>query len=276
MSDTPEKQTVHECIHGVKTAMSLAGISKDNTNKEQKFKFRSIDDVINALSDQFVAHRLNVVPRIKHKASFQTGTTKAAAAIWPATVDGEFDIISVDDGSMITVSAPGEAADSADKAVGKACSFSYKTAMIQAFTIPTEGMNDEGDYDSPQDAGGRSNNRGERSHGDDRNPGRERNNGHHDGGDRDSNSNRTDDRQRESNSKASGPKPDQLIAFVDKAILDLRKFDGAPDDKGFEEYISSNDFVRRRDIVKRDNPPLFAELDHAIGMTRAKLDDCPF
>jgi len=52
------KQTVHECIHGVKTAMSLAGISKDNTNKEQKFKFRSIDDVINALSDQFVAHRL--------------------------------------------------------------------------------------------------------------------------------------------------------------------------------------------------------------------------
>jgi len=33
------------------------------------------------------------------------------------------------------------------------------------------------------------------------------------------------------------------------------QIDGAPDDKGFEEYISSNDFVRRRDIVKRDNPP---------------------
>jgi hypothetical protein len=47
-----------------------------------------------------------------------------------------FDLVSVEDGSVHTVEAYGEALDEGDKGTAKAMSSAYKGAMLQAFCIP--------------------------------------------------------------------------------------------------------------------------------------------
>ena len=53
-----------------------------------------------------------------------------------------FDLVSVDDGSVHTLEAFGEALDDGDKGTAKAMSAAYKAAMLQAFCIPVAGTED--------------------------------------------------------------------------------------------------------------------------------------
>lgn len=146
MTDTP--QNIHQAIHAVKSALALHGIGKDRKNADQKYSFRGVEDVINALSELFVTHRINVVPRIVQVRSVerQTGNGKPMPASF---VDAEFDLVSVDDGSLVTFKAPGEGADMSDKGTNKAMSAAFKYAMTLGFVIPTQGVLDEGDATTP-------------------------------------------------------------------------------------------------------------------------------
>lgn len=144
----PKPQNIHQAIHAVKTALALHGIAKDRKNAEQKYQFRGVEDVLNALSELFVEHRINVVPRIVHTQSIARTTSKGSAM--PASfVDAEFDLVSVDDGSMVTFKACGEGSDMSDKGTNKAMSAAFKYAMTLGFVIPTVGVLDEGDATSP-------------------------------------------------------------------------------------------------------------------------------
>ena len=53
-----------------------------------------------------------------------------------------FDLVSVEDGSVHTVEAYGEALDEGDKGTAKAMSAAYKAVMLQAFCIPVAGTED--------------------------------------------------------------------------------------------------------------------------------------
>jgi hypothetical protein len=53
-----------------------------------------------------------------------------------------FDLVSVEDGSVHTVEAYGEALDDGDKGTAKAMSAAYKAVMLQAFCIPVAGTED--------------------------------------------------------------------------------------------------------------------------------------
>jgi len=138
VSDT---KNVYACIAAVSAEMATVGISKDRKNEQQHYKFRGIDDVYNALAPMLAKHKLVIIPRIIAREVVERQTQKGGTLFY-VTVTAEFDFVSAEDSSQVTVRTFGEAMDSADKATNKAMSAAYKYAAFQTFCIPTEGDND--------------------------------------------------------------------------------------------------------------------------------------
>jgi hypothetical protein len=128
---------VYQAIGAVSAAMSREGISKARNNSQQGYKFRGIDDVLNALSSALVASGLVILPRCTDRAVVERTTAKGGA-LFNVTCRVEFDLVSTEDGSKHTVCTYGEAMDSADKATNKAMSAAYKYLALLVFCIPTE------------------------------------------------------------------------------------------------------------------------------------------
>jgi hypothetical protein len=139
MSETAKN--VYQCIAAVSAEIATTGIAKNRQNTEQKYKFRGIDDVYNALAPILSKHGLVIIPRILNRVVAER-TTKSGGAIFNVTVEAEFDFVSIADGSTVTARTFGEAMDTGDKATNKAMSAAYKYVTFQAFCIPTEGDND--------------------------------------------------------------------------------------------------------------------------------------
>ena len=147
---------VLSAMAGVIYDFSKHGVGKDRENEMQKYWFRGIDDVINALSPLLAKHKLMVVPTYSnHRTELRElgqGDKKKATAF--ALLDGTFQIVSLEDGSSIVSGPfPGEAMDSGDKGTNKAMSAAMKYFAIQTFAIPVEGIEDadaEGIADEPQ------------------------------------------------------------------------------------------------------------------------------
>ena len=134
---------VYAAICAVMGELSKDGISKDRkaSGGGASYNFRGIDDVYNALSGPLHRHGLLMLPRILSRTQVERAT-KAGGSIFYCTIETEFDLVSVADGSMHTIRTVGEAMDSSDKSSNKAQSAAYKYAAMQAFCIPTEGDND--------------------------------------------------------------------------------------------------------------------------------------
>lgn len=132
---------VYAAIAQVMSEMATVGIGKDRRNEQQGFRFRGIDDVLNALSRQLARAGLCVLPRVISRESVERTNAKGTALFY-VTVTVDFDLVAVADGSSHTVRTVGEAMDSGDKASSKAMSAAYKYMAIQTFAIPTEGDND--------------------------------------------------------------------------------------------------------------------------------------
>ena len=141
MEDKPDGLGVYRCIAKVSAEIAQAGISKTQTNAQQGYKFRGIDDVYNALAPILAKHGLVILPRILNR-QMTEWQTKNGGAIFTVVVEAEFDFVSAFDGSKHTVKMFGEAMDTADKATNKAMSAAYKYAAFQTFCIPTEGEHD--------------------------------------------------------------------------------------------------------------------------------------
>ena len=137
---------VYAAINAVQREIAITGISKSNTTTGgAKFKFRGIDDVNNALSPLMAKHDLIVAPRYSDRALIERKSSNGNALFY-ITITGNFDFISVKDGSKHTVTTFGEAMDSGDKGTNKAMAIAHKYALLQVFAIPTEGDNDPDNY----------------------------------------------------------------------------------------------------------------------------------
>ena len=132
--------------------MSKVGyIGKDQKNTAQGYKFRGIDDMLNAFYPVLCDQGVFMVPSCESetyelkevtRGSGKTGIDKHVHLRMKYTFYAE-------DGSFIVVGGiPSEGIDSGDKATNKALSAALKYALIQTFSIPTEDMTD-GDKDSP-------------------------------------------------------------------------------------------------------------------------------
>lgn len=133
---------VYASINAVSSELSHDGISKSRqATGFATYKFRGIDEVMNALAPLLVKHKLIIVPRILERECVERQSSKGNV-LFSVTVAAEFDFISAEDGSKVTARTYGEAMDSGDKATNKAMAIAYKYAAFQTFCIPTEGSGD--------------------------------------------------------------------------------------------------------------------------------------
>jgi len=130
----------------------VGAIGKDQKNTQQGFKFRGIDQFVNALYPALTKHGVFMSPRAT---SFTHELKDVVRGSGKAGVDKHVSILMeydfyAEDGSKVTIGpVPAEGLDSGDKATNKALSAALKYALIQTFSIPTEDMA-EADFESPE------------------------------------------------------------------------------------------------------------------------------
>lgn len=130
----------------------IGAIGKDQKNTVQGFKFRGIDQFVNALHPALNKHGVFMTPRATQ---FTQDVKDVTRSNGKAGVDKHVSIMMeydfwAEDGSKVTVGPiPAEGVDSGDKATNKALSAALKYALIQTFSVPTEDMA-EADLDSPE------------------------------------------------------------------------------------------------------------------------------
>ena len=128
---------VYKAIVAVMTDMSKVGVGKNQQNKQQGFKYRGVDDVMNAMAPSLAKHGLIIVPRVLGH-SVTERESKAGGTLFHVLLNVDFDLIASEDGSKHTTSIIGEAMDSGDKATNKAMAIAYKYLCFQTFCIPVD------------------------------------------------------------------------------------------------------------------------------------------
>lgn len=135
-------------IAAVSAELSELGIGKDRNNAAQGFKFRGIDDVLNVVAPIYAKHGLIVVPRFEGAQTierrFPAKDGKSEKVLLFSSVQGYFLMMHKDEPDTYLQSGPfpGEAMDSADKAMNKAMSASYKYFVLMTFAVPVVGTPD--------------------------------------------------------------------------------------------------------------------------------------
>ncbi|MEU1674803.1 ERF family protein [Streptomyces roseifaciens] len=133
---------VHVAIARVMADMPAVG--KNGWNNHSKYKYRSIDDLITALSGVMARHGVYVLPRVRERLAAQNGKSVYV------TVHVDYKITGPG-GDYEEASFYGEGADVGDKATAKALTNAFKYLMIQLFMIPVQDLVD-GDRDTPRRA----------------------------------------------------------------------------------------------------------------------------
>jgi len=129
---------IHKSIMSVME--DIGAIGKNQTNKQQGFKYRGIDDVMNALQPLMVKHKLYAVPVVLEQHREERVTTKGGSLFY-SILKMEYKFYAAD-GSSVSAIVIGEGMDSGDKASNKAMAVAFKYACFQVFCIPTEEMHD--------------------------------------------------------------------------------------------------------------------------------------
>ncbi|MBA4699198.1 MAG: ERF family protein [Ruminococcus sp.] len=137
---------IYGAIAGV--IADVGAVGKDKVNKQQGFKFRSVDDVYNALHPALAKNKVFIVPEILEQTREVVGETRNGAKMTLVICTIKYTFFA-EDGSYIESIIIGEALDTGDKATNKAMAIAYKYACFQVFCIPTEEMTDP-DAESPE------------------------------------------------------------------------------------------------------------------------------
>jgi hypothetical protein len=134
------EHTIVPAVYGaICEAMNAIGvIGKGKTSDHGKFKFRGVDDAMNALAPVLRAHCLFISPRLVNVERTRL-ETKGGGGLMNTVVEVEYEFTSGADGSKHIVGPiPGEGMDTGDKSTAKAMSVALRTMLLQVFMIPTE------------------------------------------------------------------------------------------------------------------------------------------
>jgi hypothetical protein len=118
-------------------------VAKREKNTVQRFMFRGIDTVLNAVGPVLRSHKVIVVPTVLKYRYGEILVGKDRTPMGHARVIVAYTFYGPE-GDSIVASVAGEAFDSGDKATPKAMSVALRTALLQALALPT----DEPDPDS--------------------------------------------------------------------------------------------------------------------------------
>lgn len=134
-----EIASIYPALVRVSRAIAQDGIRKSRDNKQQGYKFRGVDEVMNAFAPLFAEEGIFIRPRFEDRQASER-VTKSGGVLYAVSVQGSFDFVA-GDGSSVTVGPfYGEAMDSGDKATNKAMAVAFKYAMFQTFCVPLEGV----------------------------------------------------------------------------------------------------------------------------------------
>jgi hypothetical protein len=137
------ERTIFKALTGVQSALSAQGISKDQTNNFDKYKFRGIDDVLNAMAPILAKHGVLIIPSVKNYETKQVPTAKGGVQNH-TTILVEYTLYDTE-GDSVHHMAVGEAMDRGDKSINKAMSAAFKYFLFQAFCIPLQGQDADGE-----------------------------------------------------------------------------------------------------------------------------------
>lgn len=138
----PENVTITVAL--ARVMREVKGVAKRQLHDSPgaRFNFRGIDAVMNAVGPALRAHGVIVLPSVK-SAEYRDVLTSKGKPAREVTVVVEYTFIAPD-GSMLSVTVPGEAMDNGDKGTAKAMSVAFRVALLQTLCLPT----DEPDPDS--------------------------------------------------------------------------------------------------------------------------------
>ncbi|WP_313313412.1 ERF family protein [Pulveribacter sp.] len=142
---------IQDAVLGVMKDIATTGIAKLQRNVQQGYSFRGIESAMNELSPLLVKHGITVTPSYSELNIYERfrGDPKDGRAIRFCTLKGTFRF-AAEDGSFVLSECFGEAMDAGDKAVTKAQSIAFRTALFQQFVVPTMAMDPES-YLDPED-----------------------------------------------------------------------------------------------------------------------------
>jgi hypothetical protein len=118
----------------------LGAIGKDKNNAAQGFKYRGIDDVYNAINPVLARHGVYMTAEIIGKTREERTNAKGTVLAFTC-LHMRYRFIA-EDGTFIETQAEGEGMDSGDKSSNKAMAVAHKYALLQAFCIPTQDLDD--------------------------------------------------------------------------------------------------------------------------------------
>ena len=156
MADT---LTVHQALN--KVMGDVQAVKKDSKNQAQKFNFRGIDAVMNAVGPALRKHGVTILPEDVdvHRSNGTTSNGKQTAEV---VIKVTYRVYGPA-GDSIHGKVAAEAMDFGDKAIAKAMSVAYRTFLLQALTIPTDDPDPDGESFErgvPKRIGGSQENRG--------------------------------------------------------------------------------------------------------------------
>ena len=137
---------IYKAISGV--IADIGAVGKDGMNTQQKYRFRSIDDVYNVLNPALAKNKVFIVPEILEERR-EARNMKSGAECTFVICKIKYTFYA-EDGSFIEAIVIGEGMDYGDKATNKAMAIGYKYVCFQVFCIPTENLMDDPDKESPE------------------------------------------------------------------------------------------------------------------------------
>jgi len=139
-----EHRRMTENIYAVMSAAmeEVQAVRKDGFNDSQKYNFRGIDQVVNAVGPIFRKHKIIPVP-YACTARYRDVLTSTGKPSREVTVGATYRFYGPA-GDFIEATVPGESMDTGDKGTPKAMSVAYRIVLLQMLCIPT----DEPDPDS--------------------------------------------------------------------------------------------------------------------------------
>lgn len=131
-------QAIYKAIAEV--LKDVGAVGKDSKNTFDKYNYRSIDAVMNAMHPAMANHGVFVSPEVLEMTREERQSNNGNTLIYSvAKVKYTF---YTEDGSSVTATVIGEGMDRGDKSINKAMSAAFKYALFQVFCIPTEEMVD--------------------------------------------------------------------------------------------------------------------------------------
>lgn len=136
-----------------KIMSEVGAIEKGQTNTQQGFKFRGIDDFMNTLHGLFAKWKVIILPSeteaIQEPYTY-TDSRGYEKIQFRSRIHFTFSFVSTEDGSSVQTDGWGEAADNGDKGYNKCKSIALKYALMQLFLVPTADIVDP-DKETPEE-----------------------------------------------------------------------------------------------------------------------------